>query len=109
MMIFVFPQHGSLRKRMGDIRGREWICVAMDRRMGGRLRCFYILLSRSLVSWWSDVMASEQLNEKKFPTISRALAIEVFCVLYSWRFVSFTPAVSPFHYFVSPLSRRRLE
>ena len=46
---------------------------------------------------------SEQLNEKIFPTLSRALAIEVFC------FVSFTPAVSPFRHLVSLLSRRRLE
>ena len=31
----------------------------------------------------------EQFNEKKSPTLSCELAIEVFCVLYSWRFVSF--------------------
>ena len=54
-------------------------------------------------------MASEQLRGKGFPTLGRALVIEVFGVLYSWGFASFTPALSPFRHFVSPLSRRRLE
>lgn len=31
---------------------------------------------------------SEQLNEKKFPALSYALAMKVFCVACSWRFVS---------------------
>ena len=35
-----------------------------------------------------NARVSEQLNEKKFPTPSCALAIEVSCAAYSWRFVS---------------------
>ena len=31
----------------------------------------------------------EQFSEKKSPTLSCELAIEAFCVLYCWRFVSF--------------------
>jgi len=33
---------GSLRKGKGDIGRREWTCVAINRRMGGRVRCLHI-------------------------------------------------------------------
>jgi len=36
-----------LREGKGDMCGREWTCVAIDRRMGGRLCC--LLLSLALV------------------------------------------------------------
>ena len=48
--MFVFPllARESAEER-GNMRGREWTCVAVDK-MGGRLRCFYILLSLPIVS-----------------------------------------------------------
>ena len=41
MFIFLFLEH--IAEEKGDIRGREWTGVANDRRMGGRLRCPYII------------------------------------------------------------------
>ena len=32
---------------------------------------------------------SKQLDEKNFPTLSCALEIKAFCVVYPWRFVLF--------------------
>ena len=53
----------------------------------------------------------EQFNEKKSPTLSCELAIGVFCLFYSWRFISFCRCRSrrrPTVVAVSPFSRRRL-
>ena len=49
----------------------------------------------------------KQLNQKKFPTLSCELTMKVFCVLYSWRFVSFCRSSFPRQVAVSPFSRRR--
>ena len=48
--MFVFPllARESAEER-GNMRGREWTCAVVDR-MGGRLRCFYILLFLPIVS-----------------------------------------------------------
>ena len=79
--IFVFRLSAfEPAEEMRDKRGREWACVAIHGRMGGRLRCFHILLSLRLISELSAVIVSKQLDERKSPTLSCELAMKTFCV-----------------------------
>ena len=111
MLIFLSLARESANER-GDIRGKEWTRVAIDRRIGGRLHCLYILLSLPLASLFSRERESKQFNENKFPTLSCELEIEVFCCFnLSVSFHSRRFAVSPFRHFVIrhlPFSCRRL-
>ena len=94
--IFVFRLSAfEPAEEMRDKRGREWACVAIHGRMGGRLRCFHILLSLRLIIELSAVIVSKQLDERKSPTLSCELAMKTFCVTLG---VSFRcqVAISPF-------------
>jgi len=60
---FVSP---GVRKKGGGIRGREWICVVIHGRIGGRLRYdLYTLLSLPLVS--EPYIAVKKKRTKNFP------------------------------------------
>ena len=81
-IMFIFPLlSGKSAENIGG-HGKKRTSVAITGRIGGRptvytYSCLYRQLVRSLLRAWL-VSMRKQLNEKNFPNLSCALAIEVF-------------------------------
>lgn len=51
MFVLSFVSMIVLQKGKGNVCGRKWTCVAIDRRIGERLRCCFIYTPAFTASW----------------------------------------------------------